>query len=259
MKIGPRVASQRNSLSENPESNIRNSRVAMSPQPQTPTQGQGQGQGQGQTLGQVKAVKVRSFSGALRTFDENFERNSCKAGDDNSDGAVNKSPYDMNNILLSSTIDAVFYRSLDEKLLALDLPAERKKRNTAEKYLKSLGMSEGMPFLREEGLSSLSANLGIFNTIPSKGMMLPFVDRRATSLPSDGGKNVDFGSDKSQDSDGDADNDNRISSNDSLTSDGEESEKVRRVYSICDMHLQCMYSVCTVVMCMLLSMHGSCV
>jgi hypothetical protein len=238
MKVGPRVASQRNSMSENPESNMRNSRLAMSPQPQTPTQGQGQGQGQGQ----VKALKVRSFSGALRTFDENFEKNSCKTGDDNSDGALSKTSFDktsfdMNNIVSSNTIDAAFCRSLDEKLLALELPAETKKRNTAKKYLKSLGMSEGMPFLREEGPSSLSANLGIFNTIPSKGMILPFVDRRATSLPSDGGKNVDFGSDKSQDSDGDADYDNRMSSNDSMSSDGEESEKVR-----------CMNSVCTVAM-----------
>ena len=219
LKIGPRVASQRNSMSEDPESNIRNSRIAMSPQ----AQGQGQGQGQGT---QGKAVKVRSFSGALRTFDENFEKKSCNNGDDNSsDSAICKTSFDKNNLVISSTLDAVFSRSLDEKLLSLEVPAEKKKRNSAKKYLKSLGMSEGMPYLREESPSSLSANLGIFNTIPSKGAALPFVDRRATSLPSDGGKNVDFGSEKSVDSDGDADND-IVSSNDSESSEGEEREKV---------------------------------
>lgn len=238
-KVGPRVASLRNSMSEDPESNIRNSRLAQSPQCKEA----------------VQNVKLRSFSSALRTFDENFDKNSCKNSDDknsckngndkndndknengengddkNVDSGLSRTSFDKSNLLNSTALDAIFCRSLDEKLLALEIPLQTRRKSSAIKYLKLLGMgSENSPYSKEETPNSLSANLGIFNTIPSKRLLLPFADRKATSLPSDVGKNnMDFGSDNSDDSDDEDDNnDIHVSSSDSIELDR---EKVRQSY-----------------------------
>ena len=193
----------------------------------------------------------RSFTGALRTFDENFEKNdrkkSCKRSTSLqtiSDLSVVRSQ----NCSVSETSMSMGAASpsktpFKDPVLAAETPLSARF-STRLKENKSSSGRKVSRFSLVERTSSLSANVGIFNTIPQKEAMWSFRNRLITRRVSDGADQSESGSDS-----GDTDSRDEIYDihcSGSSSSDGEhEHERApvakRKVHSLISSHPYCLH------------------
>lgn len=154
-------------------------------------------------------VVHRSFTGALRTFDENFEKNHRKKSSRSKRSTSLQAISDLSvvrsqNCSVSDTSMSVVATPsktlLGDTLLSAETPPSL--RFTGRIKENSIGSSRKISRLPlVERKTSLSANVGIFNTIPQKETMLSFRDRVITRRMSDGADQSESGSNGSEDSD----------------------------------------------------------
>ena len=154
-------------------------------------------------------VVHRSFTGALRTFDENFEKNHRKKSSRSKRSTSLQAISDLSvvrsqNCSVSDTsmsVVATPSKTLcGDTLLSTETPPSLRFTNRIKDN--SIGSSRKISRLSlVERKTSLSANVGIFNTISQKETMLSFRDRVITRRMSDGADQSESGSNGSEDSD----------------------------------------------------------
>jgi hypothetical protein len=138
----------------------------------------------------------RSFTGALRTFDENFEKNdrkkSCKRSTSLqtiSDLSVVRSQNcSVSDTSMSMGASSPSKTPFKDPVLAAETPPSARFSSRLKENKSSSGRNI-------ERTSSLSANVGIFNTIPQKEAMWSFRNRLITRRVSDGADQSESGSD----------------------------------------------------------------
>ena len=150
----------------------------------------------------------RSFTGALRTFDENYEKNHRKKSRSKrstslqaiSDLSVVRSQNcSVSDTSMSVTASPTKIPFRDTLLASETPPSTRFTGRLKETPGSSSRKVSRLPLVERK--SYLSANVGIFNTIPQKEAMISFRDRLITRRMSDGADQSESGSNDSDDSD----------------------------------------------------------
>ena len=179
--------------------------------------------------------KNGSFTGALRTFDHAYVQDGShsvsslsridlggdRSGRGISNSFLNKSAHDISNEIQRSFKS----RTVDQTLLALKMPSDSK-----GMIRRDASGEESLSSLLPNSANSLSAAVGIFNTIPPKIGLIPHFEKRL--IASDGGNLSDSQSDKSTSTHEEIHDIHGTSSRDSLSSDGEIGKVIRRLYTV---------------------------
>ena len=165
-----------------------------------------------------------SFTGALRTFDHAYVQDGShsvsslsridiggdRSGRGISNSFINKSAHDISNEIQRSFKS----RAVDQTLLALKMPSDSK-----GMIRRAASGEDSQSSLLPNSANSLSAAVGIFNTIPPKIGLIPHFERRLVA--SDGGNLSDSQSEKSTSTHEEIHDIHGTSSRDSMSSDGE--------------------------------------
>ena len=169
--------------------------------------------------------KNGSFTGALRTFDHAYVQDGShsvppqnrtdlgggdRGGRGKSSSFSNTSTHDISNEIQRSFKS----RTVDQTLLALKMPSDSK-----GMIRRDASGEESLSSLLPNSANSLSAVVGIFNTIPPKVGLIPHFERRLVA--SDGGNLSDSQSEKSSSTHEEIHDIHGASSRDSMSSDGE--------------------------------------